>query len=839
MKKESESNIEILEYFQNIFPLLSDEITRYNFLSKTKQTTDNKTDQEKTQEKTASMAGIIFNQILFWILRTLHSDKNFLQEKNYREQLEQIFVECRQQEKYFSFLLFKKMVQRNFIAQKIFFFVYINFDAEFEKIKLTHNLVEKIFRELIELCSFFESSADKNTNNINNRIFGEVFEHSILLLQTTKKYSLRTAKGIFYTQKHIITILLQNSLEKLLEQKKEELKIVKLFSPPKNFSFSRHERLNYDKLNYDKLKKEANKNKKVAIKNSLTQYREYLERLKILDPACGSGFFLMEIFGFLEKEYKTLQKLENLFSVENNSDQDILYIVKNNLYGTDSNCYAIEISKISLRYAMLKKMKNTALLVDTEKNFLQNISCSNFLMEDKITGNTKTENYFDVVIGNPPYVSYYSRHSRYSQENTEEIKMLQHLTQNYEFCKIKKSSKRYNLSMFFLEKGISVCKESGMFAFIVDMNILEKSFWAIRKWISDNSRIYKVVLGLQEFADVRSGQVLLFCSGKIIDSSAISLTTEKTQAEKNYEIEFLDQNFTLLGKKNLQQLRQDEYSFEYVRTNSIIEKLKKLPALKNFCEIFTGVNIGGAKQTFLFDKTLFKKFSSKECSNNCLPFLTTKNFSRSYQHIESLSQYISFDHKLEQTTNQKNMEQKNRSIVVLGKRERFEKNKIFIRQSAEKITATATEKNCACSYSIFVLKNISRQSDFVLLALLNSRLLSYYARKTFLIRSGKGKQPQIRKSGLLELPLGNLNITNSYYVELEKLSKKISAIEKNINGLEFSSASKSTDTTNTDTKKIHEFLQQKENLQMQIDEIIFELFSLTEKEKTIVRSFSF
>ncbi|MGH7075457.1 MAG: DNA methyltransferase [Stellaceae bacterium] len=86
----------------------------------------------------------------------------------------------------------------------------------------------------------------------------------------------------------------------------------------------------------------------------LSFWRAYLEcvtGLRILDPACGSGAFLIAAFDFLKAEQtrvrERLSELEPALLVHWSADTDI-EIITRNLYGVDVNSESVEITKLSL-----------------------------------------------------------------------------------------------------------------------------------------------------------------------------------------------------------------------------------------------------------------------------------------------------------------------------------------------------------------------------------------------------------------------------------------------------------------------------------------------------------
>lgn len=103
---------------------------------------------------------------------------------------------------------------------------------------------------------------------------------------------------------------------------------------------------------------------------------------KVLDPACGSGGFLVKVYHKL----KDLKKKENPFAEDDKLHEEIL----NQLYGIDINPFPAQLSSINLAVRNLKV---------TSKNI--NLVVSDFFKVKPTTGIIPKE--LDAIVTNPPY----------------------------------------------------------------------------------------------------------------------------------------------------------------------------------------------------------------------------------------------------------------------------------------------------------------------------------------------------------------------------------------------------------------------------------------------------
>lgn len=250
-----------------------------------------------------------------------------------------------------------------------------------------------LYQHSLKLSEYdFASEVDVN-------ILGHIFENSLNEIdeikaqlegqEIDKSKTKRKKDGVFYTPKYITKYIVENTVGKLCEEKKTELGIAE--------------------EDYSTDKKRQQKTK-LALLQKLEDYRTWLHQITIVDPACGSGAFLNEALNFLIDEHKYIDELEAKLT---GSSIAFAYhsesILENNLFGVDLNEESVEIAKLSL---WLRTAEPNRKLNDLSNN----IKCGNSLIDDPEIAGNKAFNWekefpqifakggFDVVIGNPPYV---------------------------------------------------------------------------------------------------------------------------------------------------------------------------------------------------------------------------------------------------------------------------------------------------------------------------------------------------------------------------------------------------------------------------------------------------
>jgi len=297
---------------------------------------------------------------------------------------------------------------------------------------------ELLFKYTEKLSNYdFESDVDVN-------ILGHIFENSLNELdeikaqlegqEIDKTKTKRKKDGVFYTPKYITKYIVDNTIGKLCNDKKTELKIIE--------------------EDYFTDKKRT-KTTKQPLLEKLTHYRNWLLQITICDPACGSGAFLNQALDFLISEHKYIDELQaKLFGdaiVLSDVEKSIL---ENNLFGVDLNEESVEIAKLSL---WLRTAQPNRKLNDLNNN----IKCGNSLIEDETIAGEKAFNWqtefpqvfenggFDVIIGNPPYGAFIDK-----------------ISKDYYQKRFHTFQGNFEIYFFFIELISSILKPQGKIGFI-------------------------------------------------------------------------------------------------------------------------------------------------------------------------------------------------------------------------------------------------------------------------------------------------------------------------------------------------------------------------------------
>ena len=579
------------------------------------------------------------------------------------------------------------------------------------------NIDDKVFEELKKI-SDYDFDSDLNVN-----ILGHIFEQSISDIEELKKSisgeefdqkkSKRKKDGIFYTPQYITKYIVENSIKNWLDDKRKELGEDDLPT------------LNEKDYIFDIAKKNYTKNYRKHIE-FWQQYREAIRNIKIIDPACGSGAFLITAFEFLLNYNKYLD--DKIFDLVGTSDlfsDRTKEILQNNIFGVDLNKESVEITKLSLWLKTADKNKTLASLEN-------NIKCGNSLIDDpEIAGNLAfnwekefpeifANGGFDIVVGNPPYVL-----CQPSNTNEKTLKFYN----NFEV-----SSYKIDLYHLFFEKGIILSKNNGYISFITPNTYLVNKYnLKLREFILRNTQIKEII----------NYKNIVFEDANVDVSTIILKKSKYTDENVKILLSSKNENKIVLEKQQNDWLKDDEKIFNLRKEFPI--NFSNCISLKEIAKTYFGIQA--------FDKK--SSISQKKENEKYLPMIDGANVFR-YQ-FSKYNQYFNFIDD---------------NIKSGGDYKVYEKERIVIRQIGKTPIIGYCEANILTSNTIYNIFSITDKFNLkYIFTLLNSKLLKKYWEYKY--NDNKNLFPKIKGYQLDDLPLVNIPLEKQQPF-IEKADKMLS-----------------------------------------------------------------
>lgn len=355
---------------------------------------------------------------------------------------------------------------------------------------------------------------------------GRIFEQSITELEimeaeadgrvSINKLSKRKTDGVYYTPEWTVSTIVEQTVGARLEDIKSELGFDTL-----------PELQEADIAKYRFHLKDPRKTAPVAGKwvKFFDDYRFRLDRIRIVDPACGSGAFLIQALNRLVEEYRwVIAEKERITRVRGIFDQDsvIRSILSHNIYGVDINQESVEITKLAL-------WLHTAAPGQPLCSLDHNIRCGNSLVgpdfdafynqrhstlfaaadpneRERINAfdwhaafpEVFSHSGFDCVIGNPPYIKL--QHFRRAQADTAAYLVE---AKNSAGSPLYVSTQSGNFDMYlpFIEKGIRILKPAGRMGYIAP------NVWMVNEYGKPLRQLIRRTRTLDRWLDFKSHQI--------------------------------------------------------------------------------------------------------------------------------------------------------------------------------------------------------------------------------------------------------------------------------------------------------------------------------------------
>ncbi len=467
-------------------------------------------------------------------------------------------------------------------------------------------------------------------SEVSVNILGHIFEQSVTDLEELRALSAgesydqkkgqRKTQGVYYTPAFITQYIVTVALGGYLERKEKAL---------------------WQEIGIDQIRANAHVQRRKAEIQFWERYRsEVLAKTRVIDPACGSGAFLIAAFDYLNNEYERVN--EQLAALETDDDTgefvgqrsvfDLTKTLLNqNLYGVDLSPESVEITKLSLWLKTAERGKQLTYLDD-------NIKVGNSIVADPSVAprafDWETEfaevfadGGFDVVIGNPPYVR---------QELLTPFKpYLQRHYAAYDGVA--------DLYVYFYEKGLKILRPNGVMSYIVTNKWLRAGYGEpLRKFFAENS-VFEQIIDFGHapiFQDAEVFPCIIAVRKPWIEAEKVN---SKQEPEAPVQV-------CLVTRESLENINLPQYvnqegyevpwsrftleswSLESSAIDKLIQKIRSNgKKLKDFCKTSPLYGIKtGFNEAFLIDEETKTKLTKLEPQSNLIikPYLRGRDIKR-------------------------------------------------------------------------------------------------------------------------------------------------------------------------------------------------------------------
>ncbi len=613
---------------------------------------------------------------------------------------------------------------------------------------------------------------------VYERFLGKIVRPQGRGVTIEEKPEVRKAGGVYYTPRYIVEYIVGQAVEKLLHDAKPEATL----------------------------------------------------KLHFLDPACGSGSFLLRVFevvcehweqwfmskpGSRKEKWCWLDEKTGAIHLTMSLKRQIL---TSNVFGVDIDPGAVEVTQLSLYLKMLEnENRNTLqrqreLLPDDDDPLLppleNNIKCGNSLIasdfsmmaEDLVRVRAfdwpvqfapiMKAGGFDAVVGNPPY-------NLLQPQNVAKEEL------DYYHQKFTGAQYKVDIYHLFIEQSLRLVRNNGQFSFITPAPFTTNNYTTnLRKLVLDHVRIRQLVTVPDGVFDQASVDNAIFTFQNSDDAKS------RDENEIDFVAAAAGKNLLVIkGRLAVTQsvfkatpgmiFRPPKYA-GFAKLEAAFLRHSKL--LGDLARVNFGMQL---RDRTKFSGDVVESDKPRSLKASYKPCLTGKNVDRYVTEFANL--YCLFDRAAQQGG-------------CWDEEIQFAKNKVIVRQIGVKPIAAFDSKGLCCLNTVFMIKaKVEGIDERFLLGVLNSKAIGFYWQNKF--SDFKQTFPKIKGTYLQQLPIP--------VADKARHDRLVGLVDKLLGLMPKLRQSRG----DSERQTLHNAVTAADQ---QIDELVYELYGLTKAEIKLV-----
>ena len=645
---------------------------------------------------------------------------------------------------------------------------------DLEQISIQHEVI----RNVLDTISRPKKGGDYNFKAIDVDVLGSVYENYLAYVQKrasqTESNQKKKQHGIYYTPQYMVDFL----VNKAISERLKDLSVLDV------------------------------------------------EKLTVIDPACGSGSFLINTIDKFNNYYEKHIKDYNYFTILQKMN-----IIKKNIYGIDLDEKAVRIAELSIYLKMLASLR--AKQLDESKtpvlpHLSENMKSGDSIIDDKsikadaFLWNKEFEKImnsggFDIIIGNPPWSA------KISTKINKQLALRKGL-----------DSANVNICSLFVIEALEKLKSDGTLSFLLPKQFIKnEAYYEVRKRI------------LEEF---QIAHLIDFGKFPHVASDAIGLVVKKTHGNSKIKRHFFkDQKLvteaeTMVEQNVLKRSPIKAFSFSVTKEiQDILDKISKdSSSLGDLSfKIKRGIELGQESRIVKcascgnYNEAEKKYYSKKEkVCKFCKHLLAITGNGELEKDPEGKISYPGKDSFYKQPCYAGNQVQRYYlekphyiPLKLQGvdyKEDAFNGNKILVKRIDTKINGAFSDKELSAFNTVYSIYNPEKtKEDFMyLLGVLNSRVMCFYYGQTYNLGMHLTTQVTIEELSKMPIKLSE----GKEKKEMVRLVGKISILAQELY--------EKTDEERFEWKKRKgEEIKETSN---RIDDLVYKIYGITtEEQKTI------